>query len=481
MQRSSTWAFTLDTPNGADQLAGRVLTHPVRTDTYVVMGDLHEGHGHTPNHHIHCLLQLPSVARKPQAVRLFAKAVQAATNDKDAYIWVRATPMPYAQPVKCVQTYFEYMTKNEPGMRLKLLDAAHAVGWRPRWGLSLMARKEERRSKMKDLEAAVEEAKNSLGVKGSLDEFLRAVRTSFGIETGRNMQILKMEYMMWDDTSDEARFKEKREKREAGVVVAITDEDVKKFAVDFYDFMSKHTDVEFPFEHMKIKEREAESYLWLLLAAMSKTKRDNTPMCKQLKSLWIWSREQGRGKSLLMHFITGRRNRAKHLVTDATGVGRWKYDSTKHVMEMDDCKEEFIHANSDYMTLIKILDGEQPEVKVFASTEPMDAIWCIGTATWNVRKVYEKDSDGKQKNTLHHFHRRFVSIEIEEPTVHEKEEYRVWQEGLSKYRDRSSDVLLQILRDHTVDFENADLQTLKTDLLNFETLMNEEDAEQPQA
>lgn len=422
--QSSSWAITwpLDEPDAFEEYQHTVHRIPdtsARGPSYLAVGSIEAGVGDRAPH-VHCMIQSSNVCRKAQAVRWCVTAMRDIGEEKSEDF--EGTPGIYCEALNDVTAYIQYMVKKGPtGALASLVKAAADLDWAPKWSKIKMG---ESVSVMDRLERALVAAQDKFPKKPSYEIFKREVTTLFGIAAGRYLSIIKNYFECWVEENVARSFKAEEEDRALIEEEEITDDQIRAFGNRFVDWFMDSVNVESSLFGDSNADDDILALVFLTMWAMRVLKRPETPSYKKLQSLWIWADEQAVGKSMLTNFICGEKRRTKKLVTDATGVGRWRCKDEQCVITMDDLKQEFVHMNTDYSTLISFLDGESPEVKVFGASQSMDPMWVVANCTWNILDEKMK-IDGEYTNTRHHFHRRFLSLKL-----------RNWDEGYEKEKSQ---------------------------------------------
>lgn len=118
--------------------------------------------------------------------------------------------------------------------------------------------------------------------------------------------------------------------------------------------------------YMKDGEHRSCQRLYAILTGLLIRTTERNSITK-MHGLWL-SGAKGLGKTLLMEFFSGTKDRRKKVASDAKGVGRFKCTDYQDVIYLDDIKAEAYRTGDYYQTVNQLLDNTGTEVKVHSST-----------------------------------------------------------------------------------------------------------------
>lgn len=144
------------------------------------------------------------------------------------------------------------------------------------------------------------------------------------------------------------------------------------------------------------------------------------PATAQLKSLFIYG-DMGVGKSMLSKLITGHPKRTKRLITDSTGVGRFKLITGREaIFWCEDVKLDQFTSCDNYSTLIGIMDANEVEIKIHSRTQQLPCMWLVATVNDTISDLLQTDREGivqyyeNGEPRPHQYRRRMIEIKITE-------------------------------------------------------------------
>jgi hypothetical protein len=145
--------------------------------------------------------------------------------------------------------------------------------------------------------------------------------------------------------------------------------------------------------------------------------------------LWV-SGPKGYGKTLLIEFASGIRERRKKIAGDAVGVGRFKCNNYQEVIIVDDIKADTFKMGNYYQTLNQLLDNTGTEVKVHSSSSFLINKYVLLSSNERIRALEDeqkqednkRDDDympGEQRETRkkdeHPLRRRVLEVNVQRP------------------------------------------------------------------